>query len=360
MLKALILAWITVLGGAMIMVTADEPAPPKPIQKARTEAVLKTTPTASPQDAVEPNEDESNDVGVAQLNEREPTPDELAIGLVDEAFIKAYEAGDANAVAACFTSDAEYMDETGTVLHGREAIARCLVDFFEDHSKCKLEMNVDSIRMLSPGVALEDGHTVMIHANDDCPVECRYTTVYVKVDEKWLAASIRDSVPRDLQEHSAQLRQLDWLIGEWVDEGNDAVVHFSCDSADNGNFLVRSFAIHVAGQPAMTGTQRIGWDPLSGKLRTWIFDSQGSFGEGFWYRRTDEQGDESWVLKTSGVMADGQTASSTSIYKFVNDQTMTWQSKDHEIGGVQQPDSEVMTIVRSAPVPVRTVADDGK
>lgn len=323
MLKALSLSWIAVAGGAMFVATADE-------------------------------------TNVVPSKEQSPSADEVAIRLVDKSFIKAYEAGDAKAVAAHFTADAEYMDETGAVLHGRENIAKSLIDFFANHPQCKLEMSVDSIRMLSPGVALEDGHTVMTHANDDRCVECRYTTVYVKVDGKWLAASVRDSVPNNLQEHSTQLRQLDWLIGDWVDEGNDAVVHFSCNATDNGNFLVRSFAIHVAGQNAMTGTQRIGWDPLAGKLRTWLFDSEGPFGEGFWYRRTDVQGSESWILKTSGVMADGQTASSTSIYTAIDDQTMTWQSVDHEIGGVQQPDSEIMTIVRSAPIPAQAVAADGR
>jgi hypothetical protein len=64
------------------------------------------------------------------------------------------------------------------------------------------------------------------------------------------------------------------------------------------------------------------------------------------------------VLKATGVTADGQTASSTSIYTFVNDHTMTWQSVDHEIAGVQLPDSEIVTIVRQAPAPL--MADDRK
>jgi hypothetical protein len=97
----------------------------------------------------------------------------------------------------------------------------------------------------------------------------------------------------------------------------------------------------------MSGTQRIGWDPLTGKLRGWIFDSEGAYAEGLWHRDGD-----SWVLKATGVTADGQAASSTSIYKRINDHTMTWQSVDSEVAGVQVPDSEVFTIVRQAPIPV--------
>ena len=53
-----------------------------------------------------------------------------------------------------------------------------------------------------------------------------------------------------------------------MDEGDDLITNFSCQSADNGNFLVRKFTIQIAGQETMSGTQRIGWDPRTGKLRT--------------------------------------------------------------------------------------------
>jgi hypothetical protein len=110
---------------------------------------------------------------------------------------------------------------------------------------------------------------------------------------------------------------------------------------------VRQFTVKIAGEEAMTGTQRIGWDPISGKLRAWIFDSLGGYAEGTWHRDDDR-----WVLKTTGVTSDGQTASGTSIYTFVSEHIMTWQAIDHEIAGVQLPDSEIVTIVRKPPPPV--------
>jgi hypothetical protein len=214
-------------------------------------------------------------------------------------------------------------------------------------------MNIDTIRFISPGVAVEDGTTTITHAKEANATSSRYTTVHVKTDGKWLAASVRDHAPKNRREHRAQLQELEWLAGDWVEEGNDSLVHFSCKSVDKGNFLLRTFTIQIAGQEAMSGTQRIGWDPLSGKLRAWIFDSEGGFSDGCWHRDGDK-----WVLKTNGVTADGQTASSTSIYTFVNAHTMTWQSVDHEIAGTQLPDSEVVTIVRQAPVPL--IADEQK
>ena len=281
--------------------------------------------------------------------------DEEAIRQTNDAFVKAYGQGNSKAVAALFTADAEYVDELGNVFQGRAAIEESLQDFFAENSGCKLEMNIDTIRFVSPGVAVEDGTTRIIRAAGETSPDSRYITVHVKTDGKWLAASVRDHAPKNLRLHRSQLSQLEWLVGDWVDEGDDSIVHFSCQSVDNGNFLLRKFSIHIAGQEAMSGTQRIGWDPLTSKLRAWIFDSEGGYAEGTWHRDG-----ENWVLKSIGVTADGQTASSTSIYRFVNAHTMTWQSVDHEIAGVELPDSEVVTIVRQAPAPLWEIATDRK
>jgi uncharacterized protein (TIGR02246 family) len=282
----------------------------------------------------------------APMVTQQQAADEQAIRETGAAFMKAYGEADAKAVAAHFSADAEYVDEQGTVFQGRPAIEESLAAFFAENPGCQLEMNIDTLRFVSPGVAIEDGTTIVTRADDPSQLETRYTTVHVKTAGKWLAVSVRDRAPKDRRQHRTQLEQLDWLIGDWVDEGDNELVSFTCQAVDGGNFLLRKFTIEVAGQEALSGTQRIGWDPLTGKLRTWIFDSEGGYGEGLWHRNGDD-----WVLKLTGVTADGEPASSTSIYTLVNGHTMTWQSVDHEIAGVQLPDSEVVTVVRTAPSP---------
>lgn len=282
----------------------------------------------------------------------EQSADEVAIRQSAAMFTKAYAAGDARQIAAMVSPDAEYVDEDGNVIEGRQAIEDSLTEFFKEHPSCLLEMRIETLRFVAPGVAIEDGITTARISEDATPIETRYTTVHAKTDGKWLAVSIRDHASQGGRQHHTQLEQLNWLIGDWVDEGEDAVVAFSCKPSDNGKFLTRTFSIQVAGQEALSGTQRIGWDPLTGKLRTWIFDSEGGFGEGFWHRRGDD-----WVLKLTGVSADGEPASSTSIYSLVNGHLMTWQAVDHEVGGVELPDSEVITIVRTSPAPELTEAE---
>ncbi len=354
MIPRLFLSGTALIGSVLLAATYDEPAPRRQAEKAET-AVAPSEKTFAAAD--EKHKSAEDELETTKPAERKRSPDEGAIEKVDESFIRAYEAGDAKAVAEHFTTDAEYVDETGAVLEGRAAIEASLKEFFAECPGCRLQIHPESIRTIGPGVVVQDGATLITRGEESTPAECRYTTVYVKVEDKWLIASVRDNAPRNLREHSVHLQQLNWLIGDWIDEGDDSIINFSCEAVDNGNFLVRKFTIVIGGEESMSGTQRIGWDPLTGKLRTWIFDSEGAYGEGLWHH--DEENDR-WVLKTTGVTADGETASSTSLYTFVNEHTMTWQSVDHEVAGVQQPDSDIITIVRHSPGPTPVDATDIK
>ena len=65
---------------------------------------------------------------------------------------------------------------------------------------------------------------------------------------------------------------------------------------DNHRFILGQFTVQIAGKPAMTGTQRIGWDPLKKTIRSWVFDSEGGFAEGTWTLDGNK-----WVVKLTGV-----------------------------------------------------------
>ena len=309
----------------------------------------KPTPTAAPKPA---DKVKAKTTETAAENNPEASPkrsaDEEAIRLTGETYIKAFCGGDAKSVAAHFTPDAEYVNERGDIFLGRKAIEQTITALFEENEGCQLEIEIDNIRFISPGVAIEDGTTTFTTEDDDhvTITFSHYTAIHVKTDGKWLSASVREHAPKNRRQHQSQLQQMSWLLGDWIDEGDDTLVVFSCGAIDGGNFLLREFKIHIAGQAAMNGTQRIGWDPLTGKFKSWVFDSEGGYSEGYWHRDDDR-----WVLKSFGVTADGEPASSTTIYTILNDDTMTWQSVDHEIAGVKIPDSELVTIVRRAPVP---------
>ena len=277
--------------------------------------------------------------------DEELSAEEKAIRTTGESYVAAYCAGDARAAAAHFTEDAEYVAPNGDVYRGRTEIEELLKSQFGTRPGCKLQLEIDSVRLISPGVAVEDG-SISVGQDEDSADICTYTAILVKHGDQWLTASVRDRTVENPRQHREQLAELDWLIGDWIHEGDDAMVRFSCQPTDNGNFLVRNFTVHVEGQETMSGTQRIGWDAHAKKFRTWVFDSDGGFSEGSWHRDG-----ETWTLKLNGVTEDGEVASSTSHYTILNSRSITFSSVDHEVNGVKLPDSEPVVIVRESPLP---------
>lgn len=276
-------------------------------------------------------------------NEDKLSPDLKEIVEGAAKFVKAYSEGDGKAVAEQFTEDAEYVDQEGNTFRGRKEIEETLTKFFKDNPGTKLDLSVESVRQVAPGVMIEDG-TSVVNRPSRSPERARYTAVHVKVDGKWLVASARDHAIKGERMHAEQVKQLEWLAGDWIDEDNDSIVAFSCQAVDDGNFLLRDFLVTVAGQKVMSGSQRTGWDPVAGKLRAWTFDSEGGFFEGTWHRDG-----ETWVLTSHGTTPDGQSAAATNLFTRVNNHTMTWQAVDQEVDGVRVDDSEVFTLVRRAP-----------
>ena len=292
-------------------------------------------------------DDTSNTVagGQAAAGESEKTRDEEAIREAGAAFVKAYNAGDAKAVAALFTEDAESTDEEGTLVRGRQAISDSFAETFAANRGGKMEIRPDSLRFLSPDVAKEEGRCIVTLAGGGEPDVDRYTVLYVKKDGKWLQSSVRELSDPDISPHD-RLKEMDWMVGEWVDESDSAVIFTSCRWSEDKNFLLRNYSIQVQGRPAMTGTQRIGWDPLAGQFRSWNFDSRGGYSEGLWSREGGR-----WVVKLSGPLGNGKISTETNIITHVDKDTARWKSVDRTIGGKILPDSPEFVLVRTPPQP---------
>jgi hypothetical protein len=171
----------------------------------------------------------------------------------------------------------------------------------------------------------------------------RYTVVHVKEEGGWRMASARD-LPDEAALAEEEVKQLEWLIGDWIDESPTALVATSYRWADDHRTILSEFRIQVAGRPAMTGTQRIGWDPLKKTLHSWVFDSAGGSAEGVWTQNGNQ-----WIIKLNGVTHDGKPATATNVITRVAKHRMTWQSRDRIVGGEVMPDVEPIIIVRKPP-----------
>lgn len=275
----------------------------------------------------------------------ERTEDEQAIRTAAQSYAESYTQGDAATVAAHFASDAEYVDHYGNVVHGRAAIERALTQSLKAAPGGKLEVAVDTVRFLGPALAVEEG-TARTTPPKGTPVDIRYTAVHSKSDGQWLIVSVRDQAITGNQTPAERLAALSWLVGEWIDEGEGSVIEFNCQPASNGNFLIRDFTIRIAGKEALQGTQRIGWDAQRDTFRVWSFDSKGGFNEG-----TLHATESGWMLRTSGVTAEGLSSSSTSLFTPVDDNAMTWQAFNIVVADQRMPDTGLTRIVRKPPQP---------
>ncbi|HWE35368.1 MAG TPA: SgcJ/EcaC family oxidoreductase [Isosphaeraceae bacterium] len=270
--------------------------------------------------------------------------DERAIRALVDTFTKAFNAGDAAAVAATYTDGAVVVDEDGQRTVGRAAIQGQYAGSFADGPGAKIAIRAESLHFLGPETALEEGRAIVTPAAGlGDPESSRYTAIYVKHGGLWHQAAVRDMPDKDLTPHD-HLKELEWLTGEWVNESEDAVVSTTCKWADGGNFLVREFTMKVRGVPAMTGVQRIGWDPVRKQFKSWMFDSEGGFLEAYWTHR-----DNQWVVKSEGATSTGQATSMTNIITRLGKDRASWQSVDRTVGGAAVPGIDEFTIVRKPP-----------
>src|SRR5262245_32908805 len=116
----------------------------------------------------------------------EPSDELAALRAVGESFLGAYRAVDATALGALSTENAEIGDDEGEVTRGRPAIVERFAGGCAANEGGKLEIAVDSIHQLSPGVAVEEGTATVSGEEGTKPESSRYTVIYVKQDGRWL------------------------------------------------------------------------------------------------------------------------------------------------------------------------------
>lgn len=273
------------------------------------------------------------------------TADEKLIRAEADRFGEAFNAGDSKRVADLFTDDAEMIDEHGDRIQGRDHIREVFSTLFKDRAGVKITTFVDSVRFLGSDAAKEDGRSRLVFPGTEPAINRRYTVLYVKQDGRWLHSSVREELDPTNTPHD-RLKELEWMNGDWIDESADSTVTARCRWSDDQNFLLRDFEVFVQGKLSMRVSQRIGWDPLTKQIKSWVFDSEGGHGEGSWSREGN-----SWIIKATGVLPDGRIASGTHEITRINPTTARWISRDRTVAGQIFPEHEEYVLVRKPPVP---------
>ena len=279
--------------------------------------------------------------GVPRAFAADQAADKAAIEEAIESYTAAFNTQDATALAAHWGPEAVYVNPlSGVQVEGRDAIAKEFERILGEMKNTKLAVDVESIRFISPGVAVENGVAKLASADGE-PEESRYTAIHVKRDGKWLLDRVTEEEVPVVLSHYEQLKDLEWMIGSWVDADDQARIDTTCQWTRNKNFITRSFTVSIRDRIDMAGMQIIGWDPASKQIRSWVFDSDGGFAEGRWTKQ-----DNRWSINTSGTTPEGLKSTSVNVITYVDDNQFQWQSVSRMVDGALQPNIDEVVVVR--------------
>ena len=259
----------------------------------------------------------------------ETTAAEDAVRKSAQEFVAAFDQGNAEAIAAQWTPDGEYTIGRQS-LKGREAIARTYGEFLRAHPRSKMNVKIESIRVLAPTVAIEQG-TASTEGQGGLRSESAYTAVHVKqANGKWLMASVRESEMPSVTA-TDELNDIAWLVGAWAANGDASKVEMNYEWMADKHFLKGQTTITTPDGSKSGGTQIIGKDPQSGRLISWFFNPDGSHGQGVW-----SQEGSRWIINTEGTSADGasdlqpRTSSTTPMTTSAHGNRSTAQSAKYD------------------------------
>jgi hypothetical protein len=193
-------------------------------------------------------------------------------------------------------------------------------------------------------VAVEQGEAISFADGEHASTNSVYTIVHVRRDGQWQVEYIRTikDVPITGYEH---LKPLEWLVGDWIDEGADAVVENKCRWSDDQSYLLTEYSVIRDGEVLLSGNQRIGWDPQANQIHSWSFDEGGSVSEATWTLV-----DGRWIVRSNGVSADGTSGNMTRILEPDGPDRYILTITDRLVGEESLPEIQV-TLVRKAPAP---------
>jgi uncharacterized protein (TIGR02246 family) len=253
-----------------------------------------------------------------------------------DSYTAAFNKGDLNGLLAHFAADADFINDSGKQYKGKASLAELFKRSLTELKGYKLTVAVTALHFLRPDVALADGKADLT-SPDGAVASGRFTAAWTKTGGKWLLSSVRDlpESPADLAPTTTPLQQLDWLVGDWAHETPNFSVQVSGRWTLNKRFLLLEYTVRERDSEDLTVDLYFGWDPVDGVIRSWFFDSRGGYGGGSWARDGN-----TWTADWSGVLSEGQTASSVTSIRYLDDKGFLFRSAERQIDGEPLADVE--------------------
>jgi uncharacterized protein (TIGR02246 family) len=239
-------------------------------------------------------------------------------------------------VATLWTEEGEYIADGGTTVRGRPALEAAYKKFFAKNPHVKVEATIDSIRFVSRDSAIEEGVAKVQRGKGEESDTTRYSILYAREDGGWHIA-----VLREWPDEGVTPRDLDWLVGTWVAKTDGGEVRTTYEWDENKTFLRVRISIKDK-DGTVNATEMIGKDPRTGGLRSWLFGSDGGFGEAAW-----SLDGKKWVLEATGVTPDGGEMTATNVLTPLDKDSFSWQSIDRTLNGEALPNIAPVKVTRA-------------
>jgi uncharacterized protein (TIGR02246 family) len=256
-------------------------------------------------------------------------------------FSRAFQQADAKAIAGMWVENGEYQDDEGRLLHGRDNIEQAYTELFAEKKAGKIDVDVQTVRFLTPDLAVEEGILHESSAGRELPTTTRYAAIDVRDGDTWKIAQCREWGGG--QDH---LDDLNWLVGKWHGSSKDQDMDLSFAWDEKQPILLAKLAAKPAATskvPAQSGTIKIGYDARRGGFHSWHTDQDGSQSRAQWTRDGNR-----WLVNASGLTSDGQDIAAQYILTRIDNDNFTWRAVSRTLGGQPMPDSVPIRLTRVA------------
>ncbi len=257
-----------------------------------------------------------------------------------EALSEAFNQQDINEFSSFWSQDAYYINlSTEESVVGNDNIANYFNKEFVIEGKGYLTMRLSNISFPSKDVAQARGVAEIEQL--DIHKKIAFDSQFVNEGGKWVIQIFSVNELKSPISHFDQLKALDWLTGNWADDDENIDVTYQFEWDKDKNFLTQHFILSILGYEELRGMQIIGWDPEENMIRSWIFDSDGGFGQSVWYEE-----DNSWYANVTFTMPKGGRATATHVVTKIDDNTFTFASVARDVNGILLPNIGPFKVIR--------------
>ena len=205
--------------------------------------------------------------------------------------------------------------------------------------KPKLEVQTDGLRFPSADTAVSEVTLRLKNEEGEVIASSWRNTLLVREGGQWKVAIVQEWDRDDGLDVS--LKDLEWLIGTWHVATKDREVTTTYEWDENKAFIRGKYTVKEGGKVVESGTQMIGKDNADGAIRSWVFQSDGGFGDGLWTRDGKK-----WTRRCLRRHARRQELTATAIYIHVDANTYTWQSVDQTVDGQPIADTQPIKVTK--------------